>query len=1224
MTSDRRKHIMRNTYFSKITSILLIVMFAFTMIPSGIVLAESADYSYVITADRNSVVAGDTLILTVTLVGEIKDILTTQFVIEFSNDKFKVDTTKSRDPNKPNPYTFEEEWYSYVITSDPETFYRGGLGAINIPTVGQFVTEEDATKSRFTVSYSSNDGYTLDSGSSSYGDESTIAGKIIFTATADVTNLSKEFKLMNTTLQTKVGTNPLQDKTTIETQLPDIDMAKVNSVNDKINQITDPVTYSLKETIATARAEYATLNSDEQALVTNIGNLEIAETAITAIETNITTAINAITAIGTVKYPDSETLIADARTAYNKLNGDTAAQEAVTNSADLIAAENTFNSHKSAYEAAAPVNALISAIGTVEYTTACKEKIDAAQSAYNALTDELAKQYVKTDVLTAAVSKWNELDEIVKDFNDTIDGLVVDDITLDDEKLLGTLRNIYDNSMDANQKAAVGEARVEKLEACEDKIKALVEKQERIDNVKDKIDAAVSAMNGISGYDDAGLNAAKSLVEGARSAYEALTASDEIKAIDNIDTLVAAERKITNLDTAKSIDDLIGKIGTVTYPDSNDAILDARAKYDEYKENSEIIQYVKKYDTLVEAEGEYRKQQAAYNQAVADEVADLIELIPDDLTVSNLDNITGPLYTASSSFGALSPAQQELIDEALVEKLVNASAVYPKLEAAEPVYKDIEALGEIKLSSKTAIEEAEAAYDALDGDVKDYVENYDKLTAARERYEQLVDIKEVSDEIEEFLKMAVAYTDEYEAELDRVQELINGLGNLAAEIPDLVNGFNAKNDEFTAKETAQTNALNELLSIIDQIPNDIANITLADEDVIKAIQEAEAKYNSLLDKTKKQFEEEKPNEFEKLNDAGEKYDNLEKGAQEVANEIIAAINTIGNVTLDEEKLASIEAIRTKYNNNPASHEYISDETLKILEDAEAKVIELKADKAAVDNVIDLIEAIFPVEDSADFLERLNDAKDALDNLKEVLKTQVTNSADIAKAETQHAKLLEVKEAIDNIPDEIEYSTECNEKIKAAEKAYEELLALDTALDEQVNGKAIKNAREKYEGIKEALECYMDFVPEYGNNGLWMAVYRNIPANRSVKLGTYPATMVVLDGNVYYVVLTKEKLNTAEVVISETETPAEIQIIGDVNNSGKVTTTDALFINQKAARLDVDSFANDGDLMAYVRADVNGSGTFTALDALMAVKLFAQDEDTCPSLHVGYINPQLSK
>lgn len=1208
--------IIKNKFLARIIS--LFVMFSMLLSVVPIVNAEDEvkyePYTFVVTSgDTISALLGDEIIITVTAHGPMAYGKVLQFELHYLASDLS--------------YVSEDsDWFD-----DMESGI--GWGFINnYPAGYEQKNEKDSNFNFVPVGYLGARKY-IKEGNALFGANEAVVAKLIFKANKDIDDISSVITVKNTehgfaSVDGKETIKSYDDTETTVFQISQtIDAVKVKK---QISDLPATITYSAKETVKIARDAYDALSSQYlKDLVTNYATLQAAEATISTIEANIKGFKDAVTALkavdlNTYKYdPDNDnlgTLIAAANTEYKKVVSANLQSEVTAEKADLDNINTAYTNHKTAYEAAATVNTLISSIGTVEYTTASKDKIDAAQSAYNALTDELAKQYVKADVLTNAVNKWNELDEIVKDFNDTIDGLVVDNITLDNEKLLGTLRNIYDNSMDSNQKAAVGEDRVRKLEACEAKIEALVEKQERIDNVKDKIDAAVSAMNGISGYDDAGLSAAKSLVEDARSAFGALTAADEIAAIDNIDTLIAAERKITNLDTAKSIDEAINNIGTVTYPDSNDAIVDARDKYNEYKENAEIIQYVKKYDILVEAEGEYRKQQNIYNQSVADEVAELIKLIPDDLTVSNIVNIKTPLDTASASFGALSRAQQALIDESLVEKLVNASAVYPKLEAAKPVYDMIEALGEITLSDKAAIEEAEAAYDALDDDVDDYVENYDKLTAARERYEQLVEIKKVSDEIEEFLKMAVAYTDEYEAELDRIQGLISGLGNLAGEIPNLVNSFNAKNDEFTDKETAQTNALNELLSIIDQIPDDIANITLADENAIKAIQEAEAKYNSLLDKTKKQFETENPNEFEKLNDAGEKYDNLEKGAQEVANEIIAAINTIGDVTLDETKLKTIEGIRNKYDNNPASHEYILPETLKILEDAEAKVIELKADKAAVDNVIDLIEAIFPVEDSADFLERLNDAKDALDNLKEGLESQVSNSADIAKAETQHAKLLEVKEAIDNIPDVIEYSTECNEKIKAAEKAYEELLELDTALDEQVDGEAIKKARAEY--IEKAPVGNMVFVPEYGNNGLWMAVYTNIPANRSVKLGAYDATMVELDGNIYYVVLTNEELNTAEVVISETAAPAVTQIIGDVDGSGRVTTTDAMIINQKAARLDVDLFVNDP--MSYVRADVNGSGTFTALDALMAVKLFAEDENTYPKLHVGYINPHLSK
>lgn len=49
----------------------------------------------------------------------------------------------------------------------------------------------------------------------------------------------------------------------------------------------------------------------------------------------------------------------------------------------------------------------INAIGTVEFTQASKEKIEVAQSAYNALSEELKKQVTNSATLTAAADKYN-------------------------------------------------------------------------------------------------------------------------------------------------------------------------------------------------------------------------------------------------------------------------------------------------------------------------------------------------------------------------------------------------------------------------------------------------------------------------------------------------------------------------------------------------------------------------------------------------------------------------------------------------------------------------------------------------------------------------------------------------------------------------------------------------------------------------------------------------
>ena len=103
-------------------------------------------------------------------------------------------------------------------------------------------------------------------------------------------------------------------------------------------------------------------------------------------------AINKINAIGTVAYNStSKAKIDAARTAYN--NCPSNIRDKITNYSTLTAAETRYNELKAAADAAAAnqaaANAVISkinAIGTVAYNSTCKSKIDAARSAYNALT----------------------------------------------------------------------------------------------------------------------------------------------------------------------------------------------------------------------------------------------------------------------------------------------------------------------------------------------------------------------------------------------------------------------------------------------------------------------------------------------------------------------------------------------------------------------------------------------------------------------------------------------------------------------------------------------------------------------------------------------------------------------------------------------------------------------------------------------------------------------
>ena len=110
----------------------------------------------------------------------------------------------------------------------------------------------------------------------------------------------------------------------------------------------------------------------------------------------------------------SKTKIDAAREAYNAL---TDTQKAlVTNYETLSAAEARYAELKAAAEQAAAdhaaadeVIAKINAIGEVEYTDACKAKIDEARTVYDALTDTQKVLVENYDTLTAAETRYAEL-----------------------------------------------------------------------------------------------------------------------------------------------------------------------------------------------------------------------------------------------------------------------------------------------------------------------------------------------------------------------------------------------------------------------------------------------------------------------------------------------------------------------------------------------------------------------------------------------------------------------------------------------------------------------------------------------------------------------------------------------------------------------------------------------------------------------------------------------
>ena len=125
--------------------------------------------------------------------------------------------------------------------------------------------------------------------------------------------------------------------------------------------------------------------------------------------------ITKINAIGKVEYTDvCKGMIDEASTAYDALTDE---QKALVSNLDVLTtAQQTYDNLKTAAEKLAadkavadPVIAKINAIGKVEYTYACKDKIDEANNAYNALTEDQKALVSNLDVLTTAKQIYEEL-----------------------------------------------------------------------------------------------------------------------------------------------------------------------------------------------------------------------------------------------------------------------------------------------------------------------------------------------------------------------------------------------------------------------------------------------------------------------------------------------------------------------------------------------------------------------------------------------------------------------------------------------------------------------------------------------------------------------------------------------------------------------------------------------------------------------------------------------
>lgn len=175
----------------------------------------------------------------------------------------------------------------------------------------------------------------------------------------------------------------------------------------------------------------------------------------------------------------------------------------------------------------------------------------------------------------------------------------------------------------------------------------------------------------------------------------------------------------TEKEDVSRVCDAISAIGEVSY--SSDAeIASAEELYESLSKKCK--RHVENYDELVEARG-------AYDKLKADDTIKLISEIG-EVTLDSQNAID----KAQASYDSLTEEQKKLVEN--VGDLKDANEQVSNLKI-EDVSEKIIKIGEVTIDSQEKIQTARKSYDKLSDDEKNQISNYNDLTAAEEKYNQL-------------------------------------------------------------------------------------------------------------------------------------------------------------------------------------------------------------------------------------------------------------------------------------------------------------------------------------------------------------------------------------------------------------------------------------------------------------------------------------------------------
>ena len=369
-----------------------------------------------------------------------------------------------------------------------------------------------------------------------------------------------------------------------------------------------------------------------------------------------------------------------------------------------------------------------------------------------------------------------------------------------------------------------------------------------------------------------------------------------------------------------------------------DALPDASdVSYDNYQQYGDAADVARKaYEDLDKAEqgkvvdtAELEKVEAAIAHFKAiDDAKTKIDALPEagKVTLAERDAVKA----AQDAYDALSAEQKEYLTFAQAAKVTALAKRIAELEAApiKSVEALIDAIGTVTLDSKSAIDEARAAYDKLTAEQQAKVSNYAALTAAETTYAKLVQDK----------------TDQDAA--DAVIAKINAIGTVTLKSKKAIDEARKAYDKLTAAQQARVSNYATLTAaettyaklVQDKADQDAADAVIAKIDAIgtvtlkskKAIDAARKAYDKLT-----AAQQARVSNYAALTAAETTYAKLvqDKADQDAADAAIAKINAIGVVSRAAK--SRIDAARKAYDGlTDAQKALVPASVVKTLTDAE--------------------------------------------------------------------------------------------------------------------------------------------------------------------------------------------------------------------------------------------------------------------------------------------------